>query len=250
MEEKAHEGGVHIAIAAEKITELFGVPITNTLITSWVVVVFIAILAFVGRKKIVIIPGRIQVAFETLLTFIFDYMSETLGNEKRARFFFPLIATIFIFVLTANLFEFLPGVGSIGFYEGDEFLPLFRSVHTDFNMTLALAFISFFVIEIAGLAIVGVKKYAGKFFNFKSIMGFAIGIIELFSELARIISFSFRLFGNIFAGEVLILVMASFLPMFLPVPIMAFEVFVSFIQASIFSLLTLFFIKLAITDMH
>jgi F-type H+-transporting ATPase subunit a len=177
-------------------------------------------------------------------------MTETLGNRKRAEFFFPLIATIFLFVLTANLFEFIPGVGSIGFHEGEKFVPLFRSVNTDFNMTLALAFISFFVVEIAGLAILGTRKYAGKFFNFTSLMGFAIGIIELFSELARIISFSFRLFGNIFAGEVLILVISSFLPIFLPVPLMAFEVFVGFIQAAIFSLLTLYFIKLAITDMH
>ena len=241
---------IHIDIAAEKLTEVFGVPITNTLVTSWTVIILVSIFMLLGRRKLSLVPGRVQVFFETLLGYIADYMTETLGSRKRAEFFFPFIATIFIFILTANLFEFIPGVGSIGWFEGEKFVPLFRSVNTDFNMTLALAFISFFVIEIAGLAILGGWKYSGKFFNFKSPMGFAIGIIELFSELARIISFSFRLFGNIFAGEVLILVISSFLPVFLPVPLMAFEVFVGFIQAAIFSLLTLFFIKLAITDMH
>jgi F-type H+-transporting ATPase subunit a len=96
----------------------------------------------------------------------------------------------------------------------------------------------------------GFFKYAGKYVNLKSPVGFAVGIIELISNLGRLISFSFRLFGNIFAGEVMILVASFFLPYLLPVPLMAFEMFVGLIQAIVFAMLTLFFIKLAIAEPH
>ena len=123
-------------------------------------------------------------------------------------------------------------------------------MNTDLNVTLALAIISFLVIELTGIITIGFLKYFTKFVNLKSVLGFFIGIIELFSEIARLISFSFRLFGNIFAGEVLILVAIAFVPLIAPVPLMLFEVFVGFIQAAIFSLLTLFFIKIAVTEPH
>ena len=155
------------------------------------------------------------------------------------------------------MLEFTTGIGSVGLFhpstisgQASEFAPLFRSMNTALNVTLALAIISFLVIELTGIFTIGLIKYSGKFLTFRSVMGFVIGIIELFSEIARLLSFSFRLFGNIFAGEVLILVASYFLPYFLPVPLMVFEVFVGFIQAAIFAMLTLFFIKIAIMEPH
>ena len=106
------------------------------------------------------------------------------------------------------------------------------------------------MIEFAGVAALGVLKYGSKFVNLKSPIGFFIGLIDLVSEIARLFSFSFRLFGNIFAGEVMIGLLVALVPIVLPVPLMAFEVFVGVIQAAIFALLTLFFIKIAVTDMH
>ena len=243
--------GIHIMLSAEQIGEIFGVPLTNTLITSWAVMgILIAVAVLVGRS-LQLVPGKGQVLVETLMGGVLDYMEETLGSRRLAVVFFPLIMTLFLFIFTANITEFTPGIGSVGFFEGEEgqgeFVPLFRSVNTDLNVTLALAIIAFLVIEVTGVVLLGFLKYAGKFVNLKSVLGFFIGIIELFSEIARLISFSFRLFGNIFAGEVLILVAAAFVPLLLPVPLMLFEVFVGFIQAAIFSLLTLFFIKIAIT---
>ena len=245
---------IHIALSAERVTEWFGIPITNTLITSWAVMLLLTLIAlFVGRN-VQLVPGKVQTLFETLFGYVIDYMTETLENRKLALQFFPLIITLFIFIFTANALEFTPGIGSIGWFaEVDghtEFTPLLRSVNTDLNMTLALSIIAFLVIEITGVAVIGFLKYAGKFVNFKSPLGFLIGIIELFSEIARLISFSFRLFGNIFAGEVLIVVIIFFVPFLLPVPLMLFEVFVGFIQAAIFALLTLFFIRIAITPME
>ena len=250
-----HASGIHVAsLAAEKLGELFGIPITSTLITSWVVMILLISVAYFVGKKTSIIPGKMQLLFETIFEFVLDFMAGILESKQLARKFFPLIITIFLFIFTANAIEFFPGIGSIGFFQYDGhhtvFAPLLRSMNTDMNVTVALAIISFLVIEIAGIAYVGFWKYAGKFINFKSPLAFIVGLIELMSETIRLVSFSFRLFGNIFAGEVLIAVVSYFVPYFLPVPIMAFEMFIGFVQASIFALLTLLFIKLAVTEPH
>lgn len=245
------ETGIHISLAAEKIGTFFGVPITNTILMSFVVFTILGTLTFFVRKNLTLIPGRMQTLIETLFVGILDYMTETLENEKLARKLFPLILTIFLFIFTANIIEFTPGIGSIGWTHGDgEFIPLLRSMNTDMNTTLALTIIAFVVIEVVGVATLGFLRYGKKFVNLSSVLGFMVGIIELFSEVARLVSYSFRLFGNIFAGEVMILVIQHFVPMVLPVPIMLFEVFVGFIQAAIFALLTLFFVKIAITEEH
>ncbi|MDO8521973.1 MAG: F0F1 ATP synthase subunit A [bacterium] len=246
------EEGIKVALAPEVIGNLWGLPITNTLLMSWAVIIVLGTLAYFVGKNVKLIPSRFQTLLEELFSFVYDYIAEILESRDMARKFFPLLLTIFLFVFTANMLEFTPGIGSVGFFSagGGEFSPLFRSANTDLNATLALAIISFLVIEITGIVTIGIFKYSQKFISFKSVMGFAVGIIELFSEIARLISFSFRLFGNIFAGEVLILVVSHFVPYILPVPLMMFEVFVGFIQAAIFALLTLFFIKIAITEAH
>ncbi|MEK7132990.1 MAG: F0F1 ATP synthase subunit A [Patescibacteria group bacterium] len=247
--------GIHVALAPETLGNFFGLPITNTLLMSWAVIIILSIIAVAIGRNIRLVPGRFQTLLEWLFGSVYDYIAETLESRTMARRFFPLLITLFLFIFTANMLEFTPGIGSVGIFhpstslgQAGEFTALFRSANTDLNATLALAIISFFVIEVTGILTIGVLKYARKFVAFHSVMGFAVGIIELFSEIARLVSFSFRLFGNIFAGEVLILVVSYFVPYFLPVPIMLFEVFVGFIQAAIFSLLTLFFIKIAIAE--
>lgn len=244
------EAGIHVALSAEKLGEWMGLPITNTLITSWIVIALLILVALVMGSRLKMVPSRFQTLLEWLFGFVYDYVAETLGSKDLARRFFPLIVTLFLFILTANLLEFTPGIGSTGFIHGEEFTPLLRSVNTDLNVTLALAIIAFVVIEVTGIAVLGFLKYGSKFINFHSPIGFVVGIIELFSEMARLISFSFRLFGNIIAGEILIVVATFFIPYAGPVPLMMFEVFVGFIQAAIFAVLTLFFIKLAITPPH
>lgn len=245
------ENSIHISLSAEKIGTFLGIPITNTMLMGFVVFFLLATFAFFVRKKLTLIPGRVQTLVEILFTGILDYMTETLEDAKLARKLFPLILTIFLFIFTANIIEFTPGIGSIGWTSSaGEFTPLLRSMNTDLNTTLALTVIVFIVIEVVGVATLGFFQYSKKFVNVSSVLGFLVGIIELFSEVARLVSYSFRLFGNIFAGEVMILVIQHFVPIILPVPIMAFEVFVGFMQAAIFALLTLFFVKLAVTKHH
>src|ERR1700684_3189081 len=246
------QSGINVILAPERLGTLFGIPITNTLVTSWAVIVVLLIVSIWIGSNLKLTPGRFQLLFEWLVEFIYDYVAETLESRELARIFFPYLATIFLFVFASNLLEFLTGVGSVGFFgSAGVFTPLFRSVNTDLNVTLMLAIVSFFTIEVTGIVVIGAWKYAGKFINVThGPIAFVVGIIELFSEIARIISFSFRLFGNIFAGEGLILVGTYFIPFIGPVPIMAFEIFVGFVQAAIFSLLTLFFIKIAIMEPH
>ena len=244
------EKGLHIALSAERLFTVWGIPITNTLVTQWLVMVVLIVTAVLVGRKPTLIPGKVQNFFELLFEFALGYMEQILGSRKLAVRFFPLIASIFIFIAASNLLDFFPFVGSIGVFRGAEFIPLFRPVNTDLNATLALAIIAVISIEISGILIVGTWKYAGKFFNFTSVLGFFVGLIEFVSELSRFISFSFRLFGNIFAGEVLLAVAGYFMPYVLPVPLMAFETFVGVVQAAVFAMLTLFFIKLAIAEPH
>lgn len=246
----AHESPIHVSLKAEVIGHILGFPITNSLFMTWVVMALLIGFALWFRTTLKMIPGKLQAAIEWIFEGAYAYVVETFESEALAKRFFPLIATIFIFVLVANELEFLPGVGSIGFFHGTEFAPLFRAPAADLNFTLALAFISFFTIEITGLAVLGGLKYAGRFVNFSSPVNFAVGLIEIISNLGRLVSFSFRLFGNIFAGEVMILVAGFFLPYLLPAPLIGFEMFIGAIQALVFAMLTMFFIKLSVTDPH
>ncbi len=246
----AEESGLKIALKAEPVFMVGDFGITGTLILTWVIVGLLATFAFLIGSNIRKIPSRTQAFFEMVFGALLDYMESVLESRTLALRFFPLITTLFIFILFANWFGLLPGIKDLMVATGDGWTYLFHPITTDLNTTIALALISFVVIEVAGVSMLGILKYGGKFVNFKSVIGFLVGIIELISELARLIAFSFRLFGNMFAGKILILVIMFFVPLLVPVPILLFEVFVGFIQAAIFALLTLFFIKIAIAEPH
>jgi F-type H+-transporting ATPase subunit a len=240
--------GIHFAIAAEEVTTVWGVPITNTVITSWVVMAVLIVGAYAIGRSASFHPSRFQSLIEGFFQSVLDYMAETLESRQLAVRFFPLIMSLFLFIFAANIIKFVPGIGSIIVETANGTVPLLRSVNTDLNMTLAVSLIAFLSIEVVGVTMIGFLKYMSKFVNFKSVLGFFIGLIELVSEVARLVAFSFRLFGNIFAGKVLILVVMAFIPVILPVPLILFELFVGLVQAAIFALLTLFFIKIAMME--
>ncbi len=243
------EGGISIHLAPSALFHIGSFTVTNTLVTAFCVSLLLILFAFLATRSLKLVPGKFQAVLELLVTFPYEFVRSTLNNDKVAERIFPVVMTIFLFVLGVNWFGLLPIVGSIGIPGHDDhgLVPFLYPGATDLNFTLMLALVAFFTIEVLGIATLGVAKYAGKFFSFKSPLAFAIGIIELVTEFARLISFSFRLFGNIFAGKVLILVAMFFAPLFLPIPILAFELVVGLIQAAIFALLTLFFTRSAIT---
>ena len=226
------------------------VPVTATLITVWLVMVLLIGFAFLIRRNLSVVPNKLQSITEMVVGGGYDYVLDVLGEKKYADRYFPIILTIFIFILTINWIGLIPGVGAFGSYHDGHLVPWLYPGATDLNITIGFTLVAFFTIEIAGVLGIGFWKYAGKFISFKSPMAFLLGLMELISELARLIAFSFRLFGNIFAGKTLLLVGIFFVPYILPVPIYAYELFVGLIQAVVFAILTLFFLKLALEEPH
>jgi F-type H+-transporting ATPase subunit a len=245
------DSGLHINLAAQRLGTLFGIPITNTLVATWVIIAILLLCAAIVGRKVTLLPGKFQNALEMAFELVYGYVHDMLGSETLARRYFPLIATIFLFVLTANFTEFLPIFEPLTVKTAAGSVPLLHVVTTDLNTTLALAIIAFLVVEISGIIMLGFLKYGSKYVNFRAgFMGFVIGLLEIIGNLARLLSLSFRLFGAIFAGDVLIMVIGSFVPYLAPVPLMAFELFIGLLQAAIFAILTLAYIKLALEEPH
>ena len=240
---------MHISIVAERIFSVFGWPVSNTMLTAWIVIILLGVFSYIATKKMQMVPSGVQNFFEFVIEQFYDLMNGVLEDRALTTRLFPLIGTFFIFILATNWLGLLPGFGSIGFYEEGILVPFFRSTNADLNTTIALAMISVISIQVLGVMALGAKKYAGKFISFKSPITFFVGFLELISEFVKIISFSFRLFGSIFAGEVLLTVMIFLAPYIVPLPFMGIEVFFGFIQAIVFSFLTLVFVKMAMTEM-
>jgi len=238
----------HISIRAEEIFRIGSFPVTNALFLSTIVVLLLIILAIILRRKLSIIPNTLQNIAEMILEGALGVMDSVLLDRRKSEKYLPLVLTVFLFILFSNWFGLLPGVGSIMVIHGGDSIPLFRSPASDLNFTLALALLSVTFANALGVAAIGLRARLSVFFNFKDPIKFFVGILELISEFAKIISFSFRLFGNVFAGEVLLTIMAFLVPYAAPLPFMFLEIFVGFIQAFIFGMLTLVFIGMAITE--
>ena len=273
----------HVSLAAEPILEHGPAWFTNALLTTLLVDIVLILLALATRAGLKEgVPSGLANFMEMVIEALYNVVENMAGkNTKR---FFPWAATIFLFVIISNYSGLVPGVGSIGMThaakagehsillqnqvaaadekfafslfsaeEGEaKFVPLLRAPSADLNMTFALAIISMFMVQYYGISALGLK-YFKKFFNFggKGFMGAifsVVGILELVSEIAKIISFAFRLFGNIFAGEVLLAVMAFLFAFLLPMPFYGLELFVGFIQAFVFMMLTVVFFSTAMVS--
>lgn len=237
---------MHISIAPDTLFTVFGFPITNTLVTSWIIVLILIVLARIIAKAFsdergVLTPFRNAVEF--VIEGLYNFLASLVDDREYARMFFPVVATIFIYILLANWMGIVPGVGSIGITEvhGGEtsFVPIFRSVYSDLNMTLALGALTVVLSHIFGVMAVGARQHAKKYITLTNPLMAFVGALEAFGELSKVVSLSFRLFGNIFAGEVLLVIMFGLLPLIAPIPFMAMELFVGLIQALIFAVLAM-----------
>ena len=288
------------------------ITITNTMVATWAAIILLVIVSVLVSRNVSIVPGRLQGAIEMVFEFFLG-IGESIAGEH-ARRFFPLVMTIFLFIIVNNWIGILPGFGSIGWVESpndaihhaeekaekagehvdlanvdlqvfegksgfvllppgsvdnhitaEEYehgegydkdsqtpgvlIPYLRSANTDINTPLALALIAMIAIHWWGLSTLGVFGHVGKYFNFRQgpIM-LIVGLLEIIGELARIVSFTFRLFGNIFAGEMLLIIMAFLLPVIGLIPFLGLELFVGFMQAVVFSVLTLVFASIAVVS--
>ena len=294
---------LHISLAAEPIAYIGSFPITNSLALTWFVMAILIALAVSVSRKTSLVPSHGQSMVEVLVDGLYSFFESVVGHQIKA--LFPLIASLFLFILVSNWIGLVPGVGTIGFFHKVEntevaavqtqateevvathveevavthneelvveetavvthevasteaeatgehvattkFVPLFRGPTADLNTTIALALIAFFAIQYFGFKTLGIH-YGQRFINVKNpIMAF-VGILEIISDISKVISFAFRLFGNVFAGEVLLAVMAFLMPFIAPMPFIALELFVGFIQALVFSTLTAVFVNVAVS---
>ena len=221
-----------ISIPAEKIFEVFGFPITNTFLLAFIIGGFLFFLFLFGLRKKRIIPDFFQNFVEWILETLFNYVDGITGDPKKTMEIFPLASSLFIFILSANLVGVLPGLGVFHFL---------RSPSSDLNFTFALAISSMLIVEFYAIKNLGILHYLKRFLNFKNPILFFVGILEAFSELTRVFSLAMRLFGNLIAGEVLLLITSFLFALFLPLPFLLLEIFVGFIQALIFSSLIVIF---------
>ncbi len=298
-----------IVVAPEHVFDfpVLGFGVTNTMLTSWIVVLLVCIAAIVAGRSMSLVPSGFSGAVEALVGGFYETFVVSIVGEENGRRFFPLVATIFFYIVLSNYAGLLPinnviGVPEAGHGEkqvvfqqtsiaglnlayipfggvlsapdevdiaaGDEAIvaheagdrfsgllaPLFRSVNTDVNTPLAIAIFSFIFVEYWGFSVLG-AGYLKKFFNFgrllrgnpMGVIDVFVGLLELISEFARLVSFTFRLFGNIFAGEVLLLMMAFLVPFVLVDIFYGLELFVGLVQAFVFAMLTLVFAQTAVT---
>lgn len=251
-----------IKLPADVIFNLGPLPITNSMLGTWVTMIILLVVARQATNNMQLVPTGLQNLMEVVIEALHDLVQSVTGDRGKTQAFFPLVATIFLFVLVANWLGLVPGftvieiepfVSEAGKKAGDHaevahHVPLFRAASTDLNTTAALALISVVMIQYWGIKYLGVNEYRHKFFTTRGgALGAATGIIEFISEVSKLISFSFRLFGNIFAGEVVLIIMSFLAPFGLAIPFLGLEVFVGFIQAFVFAMLTLVFSVVATT---
>ncbi|MBL8103595.1 MAG: F0F1 ATP synthase subunit A [Anaerolineales bacterium] len=268
---------------AENFLGLGPLYLVNTLPTLAVTLVLLIVIAFAANRSLKksqqtdLVPRGIGNVMEAILEMLYN-LTEGSAGTKYAKMIFPWFATIMIYVLFANLLKLIPGFESIGVlhhahgeghakellfgnwylftHEKGEYIlaPFFRGISVDLNFTVSLAIISVVMIQVVGFRAQGLG-YLSKFFNtrrmfkvpFFGAMDFLVGLLELISEISKILSFAFRLFGNMFAGIVLVAIVAGLLGKIsiLPAMVMMFELFVGVIQAFVFGMLTMVFMAQA-----
>ena len=253
---------IHIpTLAPETLFHIGKLPITNTMVNAWLAIVLFLTLGLLLRRRLSLRPGKFQNFCEYILDLVMGYFDQVTGDRKKTITFLPIVGSVFFFILLSNWLGLMPGTGSITV--GHNFL--FRPANTDLNLTVAMALVAVISSHVFGFFSIGFFTHLNKFFQlgtlvksikkgpiaiFTAIVEMAVGLIEIASEFAKVMSLSLRLFGNIFAGEVLMTVIASIFSALLPTPFMLLELMVGLIQASVFSILTLVYMTVASAKPH
>ena len=240
-----------VPIAAEPIFHIGSFSVTNTIIDTLLVDVVIFALIFFLSRGFKYVPGALQNIMEMIIEIYYNLIESI--TPKKVNAIFPFAMTFFLFILLINWSGLLPGVGTVGIFEGHgnekNLVPLIRAASSDLNLTLALGIISVLATHVMSIRFTGIKDYLSRFFSLNPINLF-VGILEIVLEIAKIISFSFRLFGNIFAGEVVIFTVSGMFAFFFPLPFMVLEIIIGGVQALVFSMLTMAFMVIFTTPHH
>lgn len=246
---------------AEPLGHIGSLTVTNSLLASWIAVFVLVMFLLSVGKRVRKVPRGVQNIFEIILEKALELADSVTGSRKKSEKFLPISLALFLFIFVNNWMGLLPGMGTIGFNEVEDghklFIPLFRGGTADINTTLALALFAVIASHVAGVLTVGAWNYFNKFVNIKLLLEIPgkirkdftivlvnpikifVGLVEIISEFAKMASLTFRLFGNIFAGEVLLASMMALFAYILPLPFMFLEMIVGIIQALIFSILAM-----------
>lgn len=245
---------IHIpTLAPEVIAHIGSFEITNTMVNAWIAIGILLVIGIFISVTAKLRPGKLQNAFEFFLESLMGYFDQVTGSREKTRKFLPLVGSVFFFILLSNWLGLLPGTGSITAGHS----PLLRPANTDLNLTVAMALVSVISSHIIGFFAVGFFTHINKFIQigtvlksikkgpiaiFTALVEFLVGIIEIVGEMAKVLSLSLRLFGNVFAGEVLISVIGALVSVLVPTPFMLLEILVGLIQAAVFTMLTLVYL--------
>jgi F-type H+-transporting ATPase subunit a len=225
----------------ETLFSISGLNVTNTLLASLLVDLVLILLVVLVRRRLSISPGKLQAAAEAIVEYLQTTTERVAGG--RTPLIFPWVAIFFIYIVMSNLLGLLPGFGTVGFYRSTGFVPLLHVSTADLNVTLALAIVSVVATNVIAIRTVGLGTYLRRFFALNPLLLF-VGLLELLQEFTKFITFSFRLYGNISAGEAVLGTMSSILAFIVPIPFLAFELLVAVIQALVFALLTMAFMTM------
>ncbi len=276
---------LEIKLAPDVLFYIGPLPVTNTLLCTWLTIVVLVLLFYFGTRRRDMVPRGMQNFMEWVIELLLG-LAEGVSGKEKAKKFFPLVAVFFVFIIVSNLLEVIPGVDTVGFIDftkmqqahssgqpvagfllfGDltnQIVPLLRPATTDLNLNFAMALIAVISAQVFGFIALGPKEHLSKYFNvgmlfrsirhfdglgiFQGFIEFFVGLVEIISEIARVISLAFRLFGNIFAGGAVLAVFALILPFVADIAFIPLELFVAFVQALVFSLLTLVYMEIATT---
>jgi len=246
-------------IGPDTIFSIAGFPIANSTLMIVLVVVLTIILAFFLRKRTKLIPDSFQNFAEASYEVVYNLVHSVTGNPAVTNKIFPLVGSLFFFILVSNTEGLLPGINEIT-YAG---IPFFRSATADFNTTFSLALGMIILIQFVNIKEVGIFSYIGKFFQFKqvwvgfrtsikegfmSLIMFAIGLLDIISEMAKVVSLSLRLFGNMYAGQVLATVILAGFAYGLPAIWMSLSVLSAVVQTLVFALLVTAYYSISVSD--
>ena len=236
-----------VSFAAEPIISLGFFKVTNSFLDTLLVDGLLIGLIITINKRISLIPGMFQNLIEMTVETFYE-ITESVASERATKIF-PYLMSFFLFILLANWSGLIPGISAVGIKEGNTLLPFFRPATSDLNTTLGLALVSAVATHIMSIRITGIKDYLSRFISLNP-LNLYLGILELISEFAKVISLSFRLFGNIFAGEVVLGTVSSIFAFLFPLPFLMLEVIVGFVQALVFAMLTMAFMAVLTTPHH
>lgn len=233
-----------ISLAAEPIAHIGSFSVTNTFLHTLFVDGLIIGSVIYLNKNLSSIPNKFQNTIEIIMQTLYS-LTESVAAQRTASIF-PFFVSFLFFIMIANLSNLLPGMGTVGFFEDGKLIPLFRGTTSDINTTLALALVSAIATHVLSIKTIGVRSYLSRYFSLNPINLF-IGVLEIIGELTKVVSLSFRLFGNIFAGEVVLSKIASIFAFIVPLPFLLLEIIVGFVQALVFSMLTMAFMAILTT---